>query len=154
VITDRVVVQDGARRPSVDDTARVCAWHDAPNCRAYALSGATEDGGDARRRSLRWIELGWEGATTAAREEARKEAVRDAPGVARARGGAPEGARGRGTDAPRGSETMKMPGHSAWYLVGTVRAAASGRSFVAAERHGSAAQVWLVLVVVCSWGAA
>jgi hypothetical protein len=33
--TDRVVVQDAARRPSVDDDARKCAWHDAPNCRAY-----------------------------------------------------------------------------------------------------------------------
>lgn len=31
MITDRVVVQDAARRPSVDDTARECARHEAPN---------------------------------------------------------------------------------------------------------------------------
>lgn len=37
--------------------------------------GVKDDEGKARRRSLRWMELGWEGATTAAREEARKEAV-------------------------------------------------------------------------------
>ncbi|HEX2109419.1 MAG TPA: hypothetical protein VHF70_09115 [Rubrobacteraceae bacterium] len=50
---------------------------------------------------------------------------------------------------------MKMPGHSAWYLVGIVRAAASGRSFVAAERHRAASQVWpSALAVVCPWGAA
>ena len=43
---------------------------------AFAHSGAVEDvKGKARQRSLRWIDLGWEGATTAAREEARKEAV-------------------------------------------------------------------------------
>jgi hypothetical protein len=44
--------------------------------RAYGHSDATEDGrGKARRRSLRWTELGWEGTTIAAREEARNEAV-------------------------------------------------------------------------------
>lgn len=74
--TDRVVVQDAARRPSVDHNACECTWHDAPNSSVYGHSGATEDGrGKARRRSLRWMELGWEGTTTAAREEARKEAV-------------------------------------------------------------------------------
>jgi hypothetical protein len=30
---------------------------------------------EARRRSLRWARLGWEGATTAAQEERRKEEV-------------------------------------------------------------------------------
>jgi hypothetical protein len=30
---------------------------------------------EARRRSLRWAGLGWEGATTAAQEERRKEEV-------------------------------------------------------------------------------
>ena len=33
------------------------------------------DGEEKRRRSLRWMELGWEGATTAAWEEKRKEEV-------------------------------------------------------------------------------
>jgi hypothetical protein len=43
---------------------------------AFAHSGAVEDvKGIARQRSLRWIDLGWDGTTTAAREEARKEAV-------------------------------------------------------------------------------
>ena len=38
--------------------------------------GTAEDGkGKAKQRSLRWMELEWEGATTAAREEARKEDV-------------------------------------------------------------------------------
>ena len=32
-------------------------------------------GEEKRRRSLRWMELGWEGSTTAAREEKRKEEV-------------------------------------------------------------------------------
>jgi hypothetical protein len=32
---------------------------------------------EARRRSLRWARLGWEGATTAAQEEKRKEEVLD-----------------------------------------------------------------------------
>jgi hypothetical protein len=74
--TDRVVVQDVAKRFSVDHTARECAWRDAPDGSAYGHSGATEDDqGKARRRSLRWMELGWDGATTAVREEARKEAV-------------------------------------------------------------------------------
>jgi hypothetical protein len=52
VITERIAVREAARRLGVKD-----------------------DEGKARRRSLRWMELGWEGATTAAREEARKEAV-------------------------------------------------------------------------------
>lgn len=74
--TDRVVVRDAAWRRSVDDTACECAWRDAPAGSAYGRSGAFEDGqGKARQRSLRWMEFGWEGATTAAREEARKEAV-------------------------------------------------------------------------------
>ena len=74
--TDRVVVQDAARRPIVDDNAHECAWHGAPNCRAYGDSGVTEDGKrKARQSSPRWMELGWEGTTTAAREEARKEAI-------------------------------------------------------------------------------
>jgi hypothetical protein len=74
--TDHIMVQDAARRPGVDDIARECTWHDAPNGSAYEHSGATEDAkGKAKRRSLRWMELGWEGATTAVREEAREEAV-------------------------------------------------------------------------------
>jgi hypothetical protein len=35
----------------------------------------SERGEEARRRSLRWARLGWEGATTAAQEERRKEEV-------------------------------------------------------------------------------
>jgi hypothetical protein len=52
VITERIAVREAARRLGVKD-----------------------DEGKARRRSLRWMELGWEGATTAAQEEARKEAI-------------------------------------------------------------------------------
>ena len=72
--TDRVVVQDAARRPSVDDNAHECAWHGAPNCRAYGDSGVTEDGRGKPGKVARagWS---WEGTTTAAREEARKEAI-------------------------------------------------------------------------------
>lgn len=157
MITDRVVVQDGARRPSVDDAARVCAWHDAPNCcRAYAHSGATKHGGDARRRSLRWMELGWESATTAAREEARKEAVLEMPpGAATPIGGVPRAAQGRSTGAPRGSEIIKALGNSARYFVGALCAAPSYRLFVAAERHRAASKVWpSVLAVACYWRAA
>jgi hypothetical protein len=74
--TDRVVVQDAAQRFSVNHTARERAWRDAPEGSAYAHRGAAEDGkSKARQRSLRWMELGWEGTTTAAQEEARKEAV-------------------------------------------------------------------------------
>ena len=52
MITERIAVREAARRLGVKD-----------------------DEGKARRRSLRWMELGWEGATTAAQEEARKEAI-------------------------------------------------------------------------------
>lgn len=50
---------------------------------------------------------------------------------------------------------MRMPGHWVRYLVGTLCAATSGRSFVAAERHGAASQVWpSALAVARYWGAA
>jgi hypothetical protein len=52
VITERIAVREAARRLGVKD-----------------------DKWKARRRSLRWMQLGWEGATTAAQEEARKEAI-------------------------------------------------------------------------------
>lgn len=41
------------------------------------MSGESREraGEENRRRSLRWMELGWEGATTAAWEEKRKEEI-------------------------------------------------------------------------------
>ena len=61
-----------------DDAAWEGARRGSPDGRAYAHSGAAKEGnGKAKRRSLRWMELGWEDTTTAAREEARKEAVLD-----------------------------------------------------------------------------
>jgi hypothetical protein len=66
--TWRLGVKDGPEperaRGGTSDT-RACAPADT----------AKDDNGKARRRSLRWMELGWEGATTAAQEEARKEAI-------------------------------------------------------------------------------
>ena len=38
---------------------------------------------------------------------------------------------------------MRALGHSARYFVDASRASASGQLFVAAERHGADAQVWL-----------
>jgi hypothetical protein len=75
--TEHAAVREAARRLSVkDDAAWERARRGSPDGRAYAHSGAAEDGkGKAKRRSLRWMELGWEGTTTAAREEARKEDV-------------------------------------------------------------------------------
>ncbi len=75
--TEHTAVQEAARRLSVQESAdRERARRGTPDRRAYAPAGTAEDDkGKARRRSLRWMELGWEGATTAAREEARKEAV-------------------------------------------------------------------------------
>jgi hypothetical protein len=56
---------------------------------------------------------------------------------------------------PGGNETMRTPGHSARYFVVALCAALSYRSFVAAERHGAASQVWpSALAVACYWGAA
>jgi hypothetical protein len=76
VTTEHVTVREATRRLGVkDDAAWERARRGSPDVRAYAHSGAAEEGkGKARQRSLRWMELGWEG-TTAAREEARKEAV-------------------------------------------------------------------------------
>lgn len=70
-------VREAARGLGVKvSAARERARGDTPDGSAYAHSGATEDGkGKARQRSLRWMELGWQGTTTAAREEARKEDV-------------------------------------------------------------------------------
>ena len=60
----------------MESAARERARRGTPDGRAYSRSDAAEgDKGKARQRSLRWMELGWEGATTAAREEARKEVV-------------------------------------------------------------------------------
>jgi hypothetical protein len=76
--TERAAVRETARRLSanVRGAARERARGGPPDVRAYAHWGAAEDGkGKARQRSLRWMELGWDGATTAAREEARKEDV-------------------------------------------------------------------------------
>jgi hypothetical protein len=74
--TDRVVVQDAARRPSVDDNAHECAWHGAPNCRAYGDSGVTEDG---RGKPGKVARAGWSWGGRARRrprgKEARKEAI-------------------------------------------------------------------------------
>jgi hypothetical protein len=65
-----VIEVSAARGP-----ARERARGGTPHGSAYAHSGAPEDGkGKARQRSLRWMELGWQGTTTAARE-ARKEDV-------------------------------------------------------------------------------
>jgi hypothetical protein len=75
--TERAAVREAARRLSAKDSAaHERAGGGTPDVRAYAHWGAVEDDkGKARQRSLRWMELGWEGRTTAAREEARKEAV-------------------------------------------------------------------------------
>ena len=75
--TGHVTVREAARRLGVKDVAaRERARRGASDGRAYAHSGADEDGkGKARRRSLRWMELAWEGTTTAAREDARTEDV-------------------------------------------------------------------------------
>jgi hypothetical protein len=75
--TEHAAVREAARRLSgKDSAARDGARGGTPVVRAYAHWGAAEDGkGKARQRSLRWMELGWEGTTTAAREEARKEAI-------------------------------------------------------------------------------
>jgi hypothetical protein len=72
-------VREATRRLGVEvmevSVARERARGGTPHGSAYAHSGATEDGkGKARQRSLRWMELGWQGTTTAARE-ARKEDV-------------------------------------------------------------------------------
>jgi hypothetical protein len=73
--TERAAVREAARRQSAKDSAaRERAWGGNSDVRAYAKWGTAEDGkGKPRQRSLRWMELGWEGATTAAREEVRKE---------------------------------------------------------------------------------
>jgi hypothetical protein len=75
--TEHATVQEAARMLRVPESAdRERARRGTPDRRAYSPAGTPEDDKDkARRRSLRWMELGWEGATTAAREEARKEAV-------------------------------------------------------------------------------
>jgi hypothetical protein len=75
--TERAAVREAARRQSAKDSAaRERAWGGNSDVRAYAKWGTAEDDkGKARQRSLRWMELGWEGATTAAREKARKEDV-------------------------------------------------------------------------------
>ena len=75
--TERAAVREAARRLSAKDrAARERAQGGTSDVRAYAHWGAAEDGkGKARQRSLRWMELGWDGTTTAAREEPRKEAV-------------------------------------------------------------------------------
>ena len=75
--TERAAVREVARRQGAKDSAaRERAWGGTSDVRAYAKWGTAEDGkGKARQRSLRWMELRWEGATTAAREEARKEDV-------------------------------------------------------------------------------
>jgi hypothetical protein len=75
--TERAAVREAARRQGAKDSAaRERAWGGTSDVRAYAKWGTAEDGkGKARQRSLRWMELRWEGATTAAREEARKEDV-------------------------------------------------------------------------------
>ncbi len=77
MITEHAAVREAALRLSAKESAargnaRCCT----PDGRAYSRSSAAEnDKGKARQRSLRWLELGWEVATTAAREEARKEVV-------------------------------------------------------------------------------
>ena len=73
---DHAAVREATRRLGVEvSAARERARGGTPHGSAYAHSGATEDGkGKARQRSLRWMELGWQGTTTAARE-ARKEDV-------------------------------------------------------------------------------
>jgi len=78
--TERAAVREASRRLSVKDGTkreRERARGGPPEVLCpYAPAGAAEDDkGKARRRSLRWMELGWQGTTTAAREEARKEAV-------------------------------------------------------------------------------
>ena len=75
--TEHVTVREAARRLGVKDVAaRERARCSSRDDGAYTHSGAAEDGkGKARRRSLRWMELAWEGTTTAAREDARTEDV-------------------------------------------------------------------------------
>ena len=75
--TEHATVQEVARRLSVQESAdRERARRGTPDRRAYAPAGTAEDDkGKARRRSLRWMELAWEGTTTAAREDARTEDV-------------------------------------------------------------------------------
>ena len=75
--TEHDAVREAVRRPSAKDSVdRDRARGGTLDRPAFAHSGAVEDvKGKARQRSLRWIDLGWEGATTTAREEARKEAV-------------------------------------------------------------------------------
>ncbi len=77
--TEHDAVREAVRRPSAKDSVdRDRARGGTPNRPAFAHSGAVEQvKGRARQRSLRWMELGWDGTTTAAREEARKEAVLD-----------------------------------------------------------------------------
>ena len=57
---------------------------------------------------------------------------------------------------------MRAMRHSGRYFVGTLRGAASGQLFVAAERHATTAHAWLAAVTsfqwstmpaVCFWGA-
>ena len=43
--------------------------------RRCAMSEAQSEGREARTRSLRWMEVLWEGATTTAQEENRKDEV-------------------------------------------------------------------------------
>ena len=78
--TERAAVREASRRLSVKDGTkreRERARGGPPEVLCpYAPAGAAEDDkGKARRRSLRWMELGWQGTTTAAREEARNQAV-------------------------------------------------------------------------------
>jgi hypothetical protein len=75
--TEHAAVREAARRLGVKVSAtRERAWSGPPDGSVYAHSGAIEDSkGKARQRSLRWMELGWQGTTTPAREEARKEDI-------------------------------------------------------------------------------
>ncbi len=77
--TERIAVREAAWRLGVKDGPER-ARGGTSDARAYAPADAPadtakDDNGKARRRSLRWMQLGWEGATTAAQEEARKEAI-------------------------------------------------------------------------------
>ena len=73
---EHAAVQEAARRLGVQESAdsERPSRHSGPS-RLRTRERSRRRQGEARRRSLRWMELGWEGATTAAREEARKEAV-------------------------------------------------------------------------------
>jgi hypothetical protein len=55
-------------------------------------------GEEKRRRSLYWIELGWEGSTTAAQEEKRKEEILSV-------------FRGLAEDSRRGAEVQQFVAH-------------------------------------------